>query len=144
MLLAGAVTAILTGICGVIVCVRPVHIICNMTVGLFFTLSFLLLLLNGIVIVFVSNVGETAIDSFCFSANTATGPMGTVIKAIQDSITNVDNTIADYQNGQMCSDNCPCKPPVPNPWANMTSDDLKPFNRTSLVFRANATIETAA
>ena len=50
MLLAGAITAVVTGVCGIIVCFKRVHIIINIMVGFFFLGSFLLLFVNGIII----------------------------------------------------------------------------------------------
>lgn len=50
MLLAGAIIAVLTGICGIVVCVRRVNIIVNIIVGFFFLIAFLLLFVNGVAI----------------------------------------------------------------------------------------------
>ena len=65
MLLAGSIIAILTGVCGIIVCARKVPILVNMCVGFFFLLAFLLLFVNGLAIAAISNTKIESLNEFC-------------------------------------------------------------------------------
>lgn len=65
MLLAGAIVAVLTGLCGIWVCTKKRSIIFNMVVGLFFLIAFLLLFVNGIAIAFVSGTKPETLQKFC-------------------------------------------------------------------------------
>ena len=77
MLLAGAIVAVLTGVCGIIVCRKRAPIWFNIIIGLFFLCSFLLLLVNGLAIAFVSNTSYDTLQKFC---NEPSGDQSFVVK----------------------------------------------------------------
>lgn len=65
MLLAGAIIAVVTGICGIILCFRPVRIFVNIIVGFFFLIAFLLLFVNGVAIGGISSTRLETLQKFC-------------------------------------------------------------------------------
>lgn len=107
MLLAGAIVAILTGVCGIIVCARRVNIFFNIITGAFFLIAFLLLFVNGIAIAFVSNTKPETLQKFC-SASTA--DQGFIVQKIKTVLSEVDDNIGGLATQNMCSVGCPCAP----------------------------------
>lgn len=65
MLLAGAIIAVVTGICGIIICAKPIHWFFNIIIGFFFLIGFLLLFVNGLAISAVSNTKIETLQAFC-------------------------------------------------------------------------------
>lgn len=77
MLLAGAIIAVVTGICGIIVCFRKVPIFVNIVVGFFFLIAFLLLFVNGIAIGGISATRLETLQKFC---DAPTSDQGFIVK----------------------------------------------------------------
>ena len=128
MLLAGAIIAIITGLCGIWLCAKKVKIWCNMIVGLFFMISFLLLFVNGIAIAFVSHTPVETLQKFC---NEPSANQNYIVKALREVIDEVDNQIVGLASREMCSSNCPC-PDVANKatWTSLAKTDLDKYERT--------------
>lgn len=105
MLLAGAITAVLTGICGIILCAKKFPIICNIAVGFFFLAGFLLLFVNGLAIAAVSNTKIETLNAFC---DAPADNQGFIIKKIRTVIDEVDTNIGGIVTKLMCSSQCPC------------------------------------
>ena len=77
MLLAGAIIAVVTGICGIIVCFKRVPIFVNIVVGFFFLIAFLLLFVNGIAIGGISATRLETMQKFC---DAPTSDQGFIVK----------------------------------------------------------------
>jgi len=77
MLLAGAIIAVVTGICGIVVCFRRVPIFFNIVVGFFFLIAFLLLFVNGIAIGGISATRIETLQKFC---DAPTNDQGFIVK----------------------------------------------------------------
>jgi Ca2+/Na+ antiporter len=90
MLLAGAIIAVVTGTCGIYLWLKPTRIWCNMIVGLFFLVAFVLLSVNGIAIAFVSHTNPETLQTFC---QEPTGSQNYVVSALRTVVTEVDNSI---------------------------------------------------
>lgn len=107
MLLAGAIIAVVTGICGIIICLRRVPIFFNIVAGFFFLISFVLLFVNGIAIGGISNTKLETLQKFCDAPTTE---QGFIVKQIREVIDEVDTTIGSLASINMCSSVCPCAP----------------------------------
>lgn len=83
MLLAGAIIAVVTGVCGIIVCFRRVPILVNIVVGFFFLISFLLLFVNGIAIGGISTTKIETLQKFCDAPTT---DQGFIVKQVRKVI----------------------------------------------------------
>ena len=89
MLLAGAIIAVLTGVCGIIVCARKhVNIVFNIFIGFFFLIGFLLLFVNGLAISAVSNTKVETLQAFC---TMPTNNQGFIVKTLRGVINDVDS-----------------------------------------------------
>ena len=130
MLLIGSIVAVLTGVCGVVVCVKRVPIICNMLVGLFFLIAFLLLFVNGIAIAAVSNTKEETLQQFCNAGDQES--KGFIVSRIREVVDEVDVTLGDVINDNMCSAYCPCQHLNNTEWSLKTSAELESkYGRTN-------------
>ena len=128
MLLAGAIVAVITGLCGMIVCFRKVHICFNITVGFSFMVALLLLLVNGIIIQSISSTPIDTLQKFC---NDTSSDKRFIVRQLRKIIDEVDDTIGGLASQNMCSSVCPCKPTANDTiWTTMTPEALKNFNRT--------------
>ena len=128
MLLAGAITAVLTGICGIILCAKRFPIICNIAVGFFFLCGFLLLFVNGLAIAAVSNTKIETLNAFC---QAPADNQGFIVKKIRDVIDEVDTSIGGIVSQLMCSSTCPCTPNSnQTQWTNLDRATLDSHNRT--------------
>jgi hypothetical protein len=120
MLLAGAITAVLTGVCGIIVCARRVHIVFNIFTGFFFLIAFLLLFVNGITIAFVSNTKPETLQKFC---SAPTDDQGFIVVKIKQVFEQVDETVGGVVSKNMCSSGCPCEPSNnQTAWTSLTQE----------------------
>ena len=77
LLLVGAIIAVVTGICGIIVCFKKVPIVVNIVVGFFFLIAFLLLFVNGIAIGGISATRLETLQKFC---DAPTSDQGFIVK----------------------------------------------------------------
>lgn len=138
MLLAGAIVAVVTGVCGIYLCAKRARIWCNMLVGLFFLIGFVLLFINGIAIAFVSGTSPAKLQEFC---QAPTNTQSYVIKALRTVIDEVDSSIVNVASQEMCSSICPCAPNAnQTQWTSLTSAQLAEYNRTlAWNFNGNST-----
>ena len=137
MLLAGAITAVVTGVCGVVVCVKRVPILVNVIVGLFFLIAFLLLSINGIAIAMISNTKEETLQAFC---NSMDENNGIVVNRLRAIVSEVDTNLGATASKAMCSDFCPCSHANNTDWTLLTKTQLDKYGREApFMFTAKPT-----
>ena len=91
--------------------------------------SFLLLLVNGVAIAFVSNTSYESMQKFCTAP---TADQGFVVQQVRAVLDSVDKRVVDFVNINMCSDACPCQTPTNAAlWTGVAADQLVSYGRKS-------------